>query len=79
MPRRVPRSARRSRRPSGTRAKACQKKIRKHGGESGRDYDCSHFATQREAQLFFEKNGRPRDDPHGLAGDGDGATREDLP
>ena len=27
------------------------------------DYDCEDFATQCEAQKFFEKHGGPRDDP----------------
>jgi hypothetical protein len=60
--------------------KDCKTKGKKtDGGGSGRDYDCSDFATQREAQRFFEKEGGPRDDPHGLDGAGDGIACEDLP
>lgn len=36
------------------------------------DHDCSDFDTQEDAQLFFEANGGPYDDPHDLDRDGDG-------
>ena len=36
------------------------------------DHDCTDFETQEEAQLFFEANGGPADDPHDLDRDGDG-------
>ena len=36
------------------------------------DRNCSDFNTQREAQLFFESEGGPSQDPHRLDGDGDG-------
>ncbi|MGR6904747.1 hypothetical protein [Lysinibacillus sp. BSL11] len=36
------------------------------------DHDCSDFDTQKNAQLFFEANGGPYDDPHDLDRDGDG-------
>lgn len=42
------------------------------------DKDCSDFSTQREAQLFFEANGGPANDPHRLDRDGDGAVCESL-
>ena len=43
------------------------------------DKDCRHFATQREAQRFFEANGGPHRDPHRLDGDRDGVACEALP
>lgn len=43
------------------------------------DKDCSDFHTQREAQEFFEANGGPSSDPHGLDRDGDGRVCESLP
>jgi hypothetical protein len=36
------------------------------------DHDCDDFPTQKEAQLFFEANGGPEEDPHDLDHDGDG-------
>lgn len=44
-----------------------------------RDRDCSDFATQREAQAFFEAAGGPEVDPHRLDGDGNGLACESLP
>lgn len=44
---------------------------------TGGDKDCKDFATQREAQRFFESQ-RPGD-PHGLDRDGDGIACESLP
>ncbi|MBI5152858.1 MAG: excalibur calcium-binding domain-containing protein [Parcubacteria group bacterium] len=43
-----------------------------------KDYDCSDFRTQREAQTFFESNGGPSSDPHNLDGDKDGKVCESL-
>lgn len=40
------------------------------------DKDCSDFATQEEAQAFFEANGGPQQDPHRLDKDGDGVACE---
>ena len=37
-----------------------------------RDMDCADFATQREAQEFFERAGPG--DPHRLDGNGDGVA-----
>ena len=59
--------------------KACKQKCNDKDSGTSRDYDCSDFATQREAQRFFEDEGGPRDDPHGLDGDNDGIACEDLP
>lgn len=42
------------------------------------DYDCSDFNSQREAQNFFEEQGGPRTDYHGLDRDGDGIACESL-
>src|SRR3989338_10487305 len=42
------------------------------------DKDCGDFRTQREAQLFFESNGGPSNDPHGLDRDGDGYACQSL-
>jgi hypothetical protein len=36
------------------------------------DHDCSDFATQEDAQLFYEANGGPDSDPHDLDRDNDG-------
>jgi hypothetical protein len=44
-----------------------------------RDYDCADFATQQEAQQFFEDQGGPALDPHGLDGDNNGIACESLP
>jgi hypothetical protein len=41
--------------------------------------DCSGFATQVEAQAFYEAQGGPARDPHGLDGDRDGVACELLP
>ncbi len=43
------------------------------------DYDCSDFDTQEEAQEFFENEGGPYDDFHGLDRDEDGEACESLP
>jgi hypothetical protein len=45
------------------------------GKSSSRDRDCGDFATQSEAQAFYEQAGRG--DPHRL--DGDGRACESLP
>jgi len=44
-----------------------------------RDYDCSDFSTQKEAQAFFESNGGSSRDPHKLDQDKDGVACETLP
>jgi competence protein ComEC len=44
---------------------------------SGPDRDCGDFATQAEAQAFFEAAGPS--DPHRLDSDGDGVVCESLP
>ena len=41
--------------------------------------NCEDFATHEEAQAFFEAEGGPASDPHGLDADGDGLACEDLP
>lgn len=43
------------------------------------DKDCSDFATQRAAQIFFLKHGGPRRDPDRLDADHDGIACEDNP
>jgi len=43
------------------------------------DYDCSDFSSHSEAQDFFESEGGPSNDPHGLDRDGDGLACETLP
>ena len=42
-------------------------------------HNCSDFATQPEAQAFFESEGGPGSDPHRLDGNGDGIACESLP
>lgn len=49
-----------------------------HNTEYG-DYDCYDFATQKEAQSFFESQGGPATDYHNLDRDGDGVACESLP
>lgn len=44
---------------------------------SVKDRDCSDFATQPQAQAFFERHGPG--DPHRLDGDNDGEACESLP
>lgn len=43
------------------------------------DRECSDFATQAEAQAFFETQGGPALDPHGLDANHDGQACESLP
>jgi Excalibur calcium-binding domain len=43
------------------------------------DKDCSDFASQRAAQIFFLKHGGPRRDPDRLDADHDGVACEDNP
>ena len=47
--------------------------------DGSRDYDCSDFSSQEEAQEFFEAEGGSSEDPHGLDRDGDGVACESLP
>lgn len=46
---------------------------------NGPDRDCSDFATQAEAQAFYEAAGGPERDPHRLDPDKDGVACESLP
>ncbi len=48
------------------------------GFEVTQDCDCSDFATQEEAQRFYETH-NPQRDPHHLDGDNDGKACESLP
>lgn len=60
--------------------KRCKRKCKRKGdGGSIGDRNCDDFATQREAQRFFERGGGPQRDPHGLDSDGDGVACEELP
>ena len=43
------------------------------------DRNCSDFAEWPEAQAFFEAQGGPESDPHGLDRDGDGIACKSLP
>lgn len=43
------------------------------------DKDCSDFKTWEEAQRFYEENGGPAEDPHGLDRNGNGLACEHLP
>jgi endonuclease YncB( thermonuclease family) len=45
---------------------------------SAADKDCSDFATQRAAQIFYLKH-NPKADPHNLDGEGDGIACESNP
>lgn len=42
------------------------------------DRDCGDFSSQSEAQAFFEAEGGPFDDYHGLDRDGDGIACESI-
>ncbi len=54
-----------------------RRKKKKKGGK--KNYNCSDFKTQKEAQKFFKKHGGPQQDPYNLDGDGDGRACESLP
>ena len=60
---------------------ACEESFGEGGasGESGDsgDRDCADFASQQEAQDFFESEGGPEEDPHRLDADNDGQACED--
>ena len=43
------------------------------------DRNCSDFTTWREAQDFYEAEGGPGEDPHGLDRDSDGVACQSLP
>lgn len=43
------------------------------------DKNCSDFKTWEEAQRFYEENGGPAEDPHGLDRNGNGLACETLP
>lgn len=49
------------------------------GGKYTDEYNCDDFATQPEAQKFFEKAGSTRADTNRLDGDKDGTACEGLP
>ncbi len=42
------------------------------------DRDCGDFSSQAEAQRFFESDGGPSYDPHGLDRDKDGIACESI-
>ncbi len=46
--------------------------------EALHDLDCGDFSEWQEAQAFFESQGGPDEDPHGLDGDGDGIACRSL-
>lgn len=46
---------------------------------AAQDRNCDDFDSWREAQDFFEAEGGPENDPHGLDGDSDGIACEDFP
>lgn len=49
------------------------------GGKYTDEYNCSDFATQPEAQAFFEKSGGIQGDTNRLDGNKDGVACQDLP
>jgi micrococcal nuclease len=49
------------------------------GGPIGADRDCGDFATQADAQAFYEAAGGPAVDPDRLDADGNGIACESLP
>ncbi len=42
------------------------------------DKDCSDFSSWKQAQLFYERHGGPKKDPHRLDADRDGIACESL-
>lgn len=56
---------------------AAKRKKKNKGGK--KNYNCSDFTTQKDAQKFFKKHGGPQQDPYNLDGDGDGRACESLP
>jgi micrococcal nuclease len=46
---------------------------------TGGDLDCADFASQKDAQAFFEAMGGPENDPDSLDEDGDGVVCRSLP
>jgi hypothetical protein len=48
------------------------------GQAQSKDYNCSDFNTQKQAQKFFKKH-HPRQDPYRLDADRDGIACEALP
>ncbi len=49
------------------------------GGKKTNEYNCADFATQSEAQNFFDKAGGVSGDTNRLDGNKDGAACQDLP
>lgn len=49
------------------------------GGKYTDEYNCSDFATQPEAQTFFDNAGGVKGDVNGLDGNKDGVPCESLP
>jgi hypothetical protein len=49
------------------------------GAKATDQYNCDDFATQVEAQTFYEKAGGVEGDTNGLDGDNDGEACESLP
>ena len=46
---------------------------------TGGDLDCADFASQHDAQAFFEAMGGPENDPHNLDENGDGVVCRSRP
>lgn len=51
----------------------------KEGGKFTDEYNCSDFATQPEAQTFYNNAGGVKGDVNGLDGNNDGVPCESLP
>ena len=49
------------------------------GGKATDEYNCADFATQVEAQTFYDRAGGVSKDTNRLDGDADGVACEDLP
>ncbi len=48
-------------------------------GKAAKDYNCSDFSTQPEAQGFYQKTGGVKNDLYRLDGNKDGVACQDLP
>jgi micrococcal nuclease len=58
--------------------KPAKSEAKKKARSKARDYNCSDFTTQKDAQATYKKAGGPRLDPYRLDADKDGIACEEL-
>jgi hypothetical protein len=63
---------------ASTKAPTARTVARTSARTSAKNYNCSDFKTQKEAQAFFLRTGGPSADPYGLDKDKDGIACEAL-